>query len=165
MKTLLWQKMKKSLSHLLTLLPLSSELGNCGRAVNDDVEVVARLALITYIVYKCIKYVHISYYECIWYIIYRYHIMNISPASRRPPRAQTRSLPRRRQLLSVPICPGFLGVIGMIIWFIMRRRRMVRMILYLGIQSLSDSVRAQTRKVGSKWRNGVGIENYVAFLS
>ena len=83
-------------------------------------------------------------------VIYRYHIMNITPASRRPSCAQTRSLPRRRQLLSVPICPGFLGVIGMITWIIMRRRRMVRMILSLGIQSLSDSVRAQTRKVGSK---------------
>ena len=46
--------MKKSLSHLLTLLPLSSELGDSGRAVNDDVEVVARFALIVYIVYKCI---------------------------------------------------------------------------------------------------------------
>ena len=46
-----------------------------------------------------------------------------------------------------------------------RRRRAVRMILSLGIQSLPDSVRAQTRKVGSKWRNGVGIENYVACLS
>ena len=56
--------MKKPLSHLLTLLPLSSELGDSGRAVNDDVEVVARFALILHV--NIYLYVHISYYECIY---------------------------------------------------------------------------------------------------
>ena len=52
--------MKKSLSHLLTLLPLSSELGDSGRAINDDVEVVARFALIVYIhIYVYISYIDI----------------------------------------------------------------------------------------------------------
>ena len=61
--------MKKSLSHLLTLLPLSSELGNCGRAVNDDVEVVARFALILHVnIYLYVHIYHISIYINISYI-------------------------------------------------------------------------------------------------